>query len=131
LAPCRIINKPREASLQKQQLDIGGWPYLDSMEDLDFASDPLTMCLELFSAEPVAAELGLRAQPGRSMALLLMSQTRSATYAELAAQNTRRHLPHDELRELEKVPWYTRVGIVVLLASDVFEGQLESDLIIL
>jgi hypothetical protein len=132
LSACQIIDEPKERSLQTQQLDIGGWPHLDAMaDDVDFARNPSAICLELFTRESVPAQSALEAPPGWSVGLLLTSQTRPGTYAELAVQNARRYLSDDELTELEKLPWYTRIGIVIRVPSTVFHGKTESDFVIL
>jgi hypothetical protein len=130
LAPCKIINKPLQGTSQLQQLDIGGFPHLDAMEDAEYSSEVNAYCLEIFtskSKKPLS-------DPYKTMwstALLLTAQTISGSYAEKACQRARANSTQAELDDLVRVPWYTRIGAVHLLDPAVFENRPESDILIL
>ena len=130
LVKCTIINKPLQGTSQLQQLDIGGFPHLDAMEDADYSTGVKAYCLEIFtskSKKPLP-------EPYKTMwstAILLTAETTSGAYGDMACQRARTNSTQAELDDLVRVPWYTRIGAVHLLDPAVFKNRSESDILIL
>jgi hypothetical protein len=129
LVPCRIFNERTEIS-SKMQLDIGGFVCLDAIEDTNLALDRNAMCLEIYDSQTIASARG-SAHLGLSTALILTARITPGSYAELAFQNVRQNLSSKKLNELSNMQWYTRIGIVSRLSSDIFIGKEDSEIIIL
>ena len=123
LLPCKIKDKADDP-VQFHQIDLGGWPYVDSRDDAAYGTDVDAFCLELFNSED---EDNLMPY---SIALLLTKYWDDGTYGQLAFETAQKLSSDTELEMFKKKPCYTRLGLVNMMDPRAFREVPKTELVI-